>query len=153
MSKNLEWFENTHSGETRYENTQSGGTRYENTHIGGLGCLFVIVLCLYVFAFVQITNFSRPCLIGPQQTLPIFNLTFHPNSSMLHFTSEIYLHTNTSVFKIPVHIYNGRLKVTPVSITCIVACDMELWDFVNNVKWCFKTSLQQLLHQNEFLLQ
>jgi hypothetical protein len=66
-----------------------------------------------------ISNFSRPCLIGPQQTLPIFNLTFHPNSSMLHFTSEIYLHTNTSVFKIPVHIYNGRLKVIAVYIPLV----------------------------------
>jgi hypothetical protein len=37
---------------------------------------------------------------------------------MLHFMTDVYLHTNTSVFKIPVYVYHGRLKVSFAVIFC-----------------------------------
>jgi len=31
---------------------------------------------------------------------------------MPHFTTDVYLHTNTSIYKIPLYAYHGRLKVS-----------------------------------------
>jgi len=71
--------------------------------------MYVVLLC------EQISNFTRPCPISPQQTAFLFSLKFHPNTTMLQFTTDVYLHTNTSVFKIPIYVYHGRLKVIFVS--------------------------------------
>jgi len=63
--------------------------------------------------FEQITSFSQPCMLHPQQTVSLFNITFHAlNVLKPHFTTDVYLHTNTSVYKIPLYVYHGRLKVS-----------------------------------------
>jgi len=37
---------------------------------------------------------------------------------MPHFTTDVYLHTNTSVYKIPLYVYHGRLKVSRSYLVC-----------------------------------
>ena len=56
-------------------------------------------------------NLSQPVLLPPQKTLSPFTITVHPKVSHLHLNTLISLHTNASVFRIPIYIYNGRLKV------------------------------------------
>jgi hypothetical protein len=70
------------------------------------------IVNVFVSLCKQIANFSRPCLLTPQQSTFLFNLTFTSNTTMLQFATDVYLHTNTSVFKIPIYVYHGRLKVT-----------------------------------------
>jgi len=64
----------------------------------------------------QIKNFVKPVAIPVQQTLPVLTLTFHPNRSNLHFSTFLFLHTNVSLFKIPLLVYNGHLKVSELTI-------------------------------------
>ncbi|KAI0212835.1 transmembrane protein 131 [Lamellibrachia satsuma] len=59
----------------------------------------------------SIRKFVKPVAIPVQQTLPVLTLTFHPNRSSLHFSTFLFLHTNVSLFKIPLLVYNGHLKV------------------------------------------
>lgn len=59
----------------------------------------------------QIINFTQTITLQPHQPVKLFRLHFHPNASQLSIASHVALHTNASAFLIPVHIYNGHLKV------------------------------------------
>ena len=60
----------------------------------------------------QVINFSQPVIIHPQKTVTAFYLKYHPNEVMQHFKSKLILHTNASVFEIPLTVYNAQLKVS-----------------------------------------
>ncbi|KAK3100282.1 hypothetical protein FSP39_017460 [Pinctada imbricata] len=63
--------------------------------------------------YFTIKNFTRPVVIRPRRTLSLCWLQFHPNVTQLHFTTHLILHTNASVFNIPIVVYNGLLTVIP----------------------------------------
>ena len=71
---------------------------------------------------MQISGFSWPCMLHPQQTVSLFNITFHTNVTQPHFPTDIYLHTNTSVYKIPLYVYHGRLKVSRFKLCVWIGC-------------------------------
>ena len=56
-------------------------------------------------------NLTRPVMLGPEQSAPVFTLHFHPPTANLHFSTELRVSTNASIFNIPIIVYNGRLKV------------------------------------------
>lgn len=58
-----------------------------------------------------------PIIMLPHKHIVHVRLKFHPNVSRTHVQGSIYLHTNASVFTIPVHAYSGRLKVGLVLCT------------------------------------
>ncbi|XP_029658546.1 transmembrane protein 131 isoform X2 [Octopus sinensis] len=64
-----------------------------------------------IHKYFSIRNFSKPVIIRPQETLVPFLLHFHPNTTSLHFTSQIIIQTNASSFSIPIIVYSGLLKV------------------------------------------
>ncbi|KAL5012217.1 hypothetical protein ScPMuIL_010768 [Solemya velum] len=63
------------------------------------------------YQYFTILNFTRPVVINPQQTVTPFLLKFHPNVTQLHFSTTLEVHTNTSIFLVPVVVYNGLLKI------------------------------------------
>ena len=60
---------------------------------------------------MQVENFTSPVILRAHEVLQTMYLKFHPNASNLHLTSELQLHTNASIFNIPIVVFNGRLKV------------------------------------------
>ncbi|GAB1597873.1 transmembrane protein 131-like isoform X1 [Argonauta hians] len=64
-----------------------------------------------IHKYFSIRNFSKPVIIRPQETIVPFLLHFHPNTTSLHFTSQIIIQTNASSFSIPIIVYSGLLKI------------------------------------------
>ncbi|CAH1777102.1 unnamed protein product [Owenia fusiformis] len=60
---------------------------------------------------LSIVDYSLPLHLEIDKAQTICKLMFHPNSSDLHFNTKLHIHSNASVFHIPIIIYNGRLKV------------------------------------------
>ncbi|KAK6172925.1 hypothetical protein SNE40_016488 [Patella caerulea] len=73
--------------------------------------IYNVSLPLSAAPYFSILNFSDPMIILPQQTAIPFIIMFHPNATQLHFNTVLTLHTNTSVFHIPLIVYNGLFKV------------------------------------------
>ncbi|KAK2170432.1 hypothetical protein LSH36_3g30072 [Paralvinella palmiformis] len=61
--------------------------------------------------YFSIENFSPPVFLAPQQSAHVITLRFNPQGLVLHFNSELQLHTNASCFSIPISVYDGMLKV------------------------------------------
>lgn len=74
-----------------------------------------------IFTFCQISNFSSPVFISPQETTPTFEIECHPAAvhalnkksdghiSVMH---QLILHTNASAFLLPLQAFTGFLKVS-----------------------------------------
>ena len=60
----------------------------------------------------QIVNFDKPAKIHPQTTVAPFHVSFHANGSDLAFSTILKVYTNASIFTIPIHCYDGKLKVS-----------------------------------------
>ncbi|XP_059172508.1 transmembrane protein 131-like isoform X2 [Physella acuta] len=61
--------------------------------------------------YFTIVNFSKPVILGPQQSVAAFMIKFHPNQTQIHFNTVLTLSTNASTFIIPIIVYNGLMKV------------------------------------------
>lgn len=61
----------------------------------------------------SVINFSQPVIIHPQKTVTVFLLRYHPKEVMQHFRAKLMLHTNASIFEIPITVYNAQLKIIP----------------------------------------
>ncbi|XP_057312609.1 transmembrane protein 131-like isoform X2 [Hydractinia symbiolongicarpus] len=58
----------------------------------------------------SILNFSKAIMVPPGKLISPLSLTFQANESELSFSTVLRLYTNASIFTIPVHCYNGKLK-------------------------------------------
>ena len=76
-----------------------------------LPCGFIYEQYAITLDFIKVENFTSPITLRAHEVLQTVYLKFHPNASNLHFTTELRLHTNASIFNIPIVVYNGRLKV------------------------------------------
>ena len=61
--------------------------------------------------YFTIENFDKPVIIPKHQTVSPLSIKFHPDIGKLQFKTELILHTNLSVFNIPLKIFDGKLKV------------------------------------------
>jgi len=50
-------------------------------------------------------------MVPPGKLISPLSLNFHANDPMLSLSTVLRLYTNASIFTIPVHCYNGKLKV------------------------------------------
>ncbi|WAQ99558.1 TM131-like protein [Mya arenaria] len=75
--------------------------------------LYNVTLPPEVHHIFSIWNFTKPVLLPPQQHIAPFVLRFHTYLPSLHFKTVLSLHTNASIFEIPLIIYNGQLKIKP----------------------------------------
>lgn len=57
-----------------------------------------------------IVNFSPVIMVPPGKLVSPLSLNFHTNDPMLSISTVLRLYTNASIFTIPVHCYNGKLK-------------------------------------------
>ena len=63
------------------------------------------------FSF-QILKFQSPFILSPNsEWSQPFLIQFHPTSSECLFNSTVKFSTNASHFTIPLHCYDGRMKV------------------------------------------
>ena len=72
--------------------------------------------CTFVFFDLQIVNFSKPAMIPPQSTVTPFFVRFLANASDLAFSTILRVYTNASIFTVPIHCFDGKLKVSFVSL-------------------------------------
>jgi len=58
----------------------------------------------------QINNFTKGIMIPSGKLVSPLSISFTANVSDLHLSTVLRLYTNASIFTIPVHCYNGKLK-------------------------------------------
>ena len=72
----------------------------------------------WLFCFcLQIVNFTKPAMIPPQSTVTPFFVQFLANGSDMAFSTILRVYTNASIFTVPIHCFDGKLKVS--SAWCI----------------------------------
>lgn len=59
----------------------------------------------------QFSKFKMPLVIRAMDTKVPLVLNFHLNETGVHFKTHLLLHTNASIFYIPVYAYNGKIQV------------------------------------------
>ena len=64
----------------------------------------------------QVVNFSKPVRIPPENTVAPFYIQFIANGSDIAFSTVLRVYTNASIFTVPIHCYNGKLKVSFVVV-------------------------------------
>lgn len=71
----------------------------------------------WLFCFcLQIVNFTKPAMIPPQSTVTPFFVQFLANGSDMAFSTILRVYTNASIFTVPIHCFDGKLKVSSVSV-------------------------------------
>ncbi|KAK2556050.1 Transmembrane protein 131 [Acropora cervicornis] len=58
----------------------------------------------------SVVNFSKPVRIPPEDTVAPFYIQFIANGSDKAFSTVLRVYTNASIFTVPIHCYNGKLK-------------------------------------------
>ncbi|XP_032238964.2 transmembrane protein 131 isoform X2 [Nematostella vectensis] len=58
----------------------------------------------------SIVNFTKPALIKPHQTATPFYVHFVANGSDTSLSTILRVYTNASIFTIPIHCYDGKIK-------------------------------------------
>lgn len=53
-------------------------------------------------------------MIPPQSTVTPFYVRFLANGSDMAFSTILRVYTNASIFTVPIHCYDGKLKVSRV---------------------------------------
>ncbi|XP_031564277.1 transmembrane protein 131-like [Actinia tenebrosa] len=63
-----------------------------------------------VESLFSIINFTKPAMISPQKTSTPFYVQFLANGSDTAFSTILRVYTNASIFTIPIHCYDGKVK-------------------------------------------
>ncbi|XP_031551127.1 transmembrane protein 131-like, partial [Actinia tenebrosa] len=78
---------------------------------------FAFTMVIYDAAFppeveslFSIINFTKPAMISPQKTSTPFYVQFLANGSDTAFSTILRVYTNASIFTIPIHCYDGKVK-------------------------------------------
>lgn len=58
----------------------------------------------------SIVNFTKPARIPPQRTVTPFYVQFLANGSDIAFSTILRVYTNASIFTVPIHCFDGKLK-------------------------------------------
>lgn len=76
---------------------------------------------------MQIANFTKPAMIPPQSTVTPFYVQFLANGSDMAFSTILRVYTNASIFTLPIHCYDGKLKVSRVFVVSFLQINTFPW--------------------------